>query len=212
MKGQQQVFASVMMTGLFIGLIVFTYLWGVPLIKKNRDVLYMERAESISQISAYYLSNIPAGGKSTIELNIPAVAIFSPATADDLKPFHGRMTLQIETITSKYEPGSRIYLTDDTLDLKTRPVEDISPAVVFAESEKQGNKYKTTFTITTRPVIANNTCFFINMTGPSFVVGQGHYISFEYVNTMDSPDENYPDYCKGRAVKVINVKVSAEKI
>ncbi len=210
MKGQQQVFSSILLAALFLALMASLYRWGLPLIDKNRGMIYLNRAEALTkEIADKIVSVTLSQGRDSVTFNLPGKAVFIPSTTDViLSSPHGQLAMAMNVKGTQYATNVPIYFTNNMIGLTRRDLGDIDPVLAFLVVVGRNNYYHL-YNITTTPLNHSTGCMFINLTGEQFVVGEGHEIYFEYVDTVNGyADDSYPLYCRGRPLRVVNVRVS----
>ena len=199
MKGQQAI-APIMMIGVFLAVIGSVYLWGVPLIEKNKALVYLTRAESLVSDVAEKIRDVAAArGGQTFVFDLPGYAEFS----------NGTIVFVLDTKGTAYSPGVRQYLTNNRFGLSTRKMGIIDPVMAFVEVQKVGSKYRNSYVISTTPVTYGPDCIYINLTGSRAVGGQNTDFKLSYAGSVRIDDgSEYASYCSGRHTTVVNVRVS----
>lgn len=78
MKGIQEIVSAVLISGILIGIVGSVYLWGLPLIQKNRDIATMKGAEefmkNLDEKIKFVANN---GGKNQMNVNVPGIVQFN---------------------------------------------------------------------------------------------------------------------------------------
>ena len=209
MKGQQQILSSVMLVGIFMGLIFSVYQWGLPMIEKNRGIIYLNRAEVLSkEIANKIVSVTLSQGRDSVNFNIPGKLVFVPSASDFVTSApHGQIVMAMRVKGTQYATNIPIYMTNNMLGLTRRDVGDVNPVLAFLVVRGTESYYHV-YNITTTPLNYTNECVFINLTGERFVIGENSELNLEYQDTVVGfADESYPAYCSGRPLKVVNVRV-----
>ena len=212
MKGQQQVISSIMLAGLFMALVVSVYMWGLPIIDKNRGIIYLNRAEAVSkEISNKITSVTLSQGKDSFYFDLPGRIAFIPGVSDSvLSTPHGELFMRMDVRGTVYATNVPIYLTNNMMGLTQRDLGSVDPVLSYIMVTRVGEKYMHVYNMSTTPLNYTGGCTFINLTGSPFIKGQGHDVYLEYQDTINVyGDSSYPSYCQGRVVKVVNVKVSS---
>ena len=133
MKGQE-VISVILITGILLGLVGSVYLWGVPLIEKNRDISLLESAEEFMRNLNEKIKNVAThGGRDWIE--IPLGRVY----------FESDIDLNVETENTIYVSGAWIPLgkNECTKDVGIWGVDDQD--VICVLSEEIGNEYETDY-------------------------------------------------------------------
>lgn len=72
MKGQTQIMSAVLLTGIMIGLIGIAYVWGGPMIQKQKDVVKLDNMETFMQnLNKEVKSVAKNGGTSKLNVKLP---------------------------------------------------------------------------------------------------------------------------------------------
>jgi hypothetical protein len=133
MKGQEVV-TAILITGILLGLVGSVYLWGVPLIEKNKDVSLLQSAEEFMHNLDEKIKDVAThGGREQIEILLGRVY------------FESDINLNVETKNTIYASGASIPLArnDCTMDKGIWGVDDQDVLCVL--SKKIGDKYETDY-------------------------------------------------------------------
>jgi hypothetical protein len=133
MKGQETI-SVILITGILIGMVGSVYIWGIPLIEKNRDISLLEGAEEFMNNLNEKIKNVAThGGREQVE--IPLGRIY----------FDSNIKLKAETKNTIYDIGAWISLGENecTKDIGTWGVDD--QAVLCVLSEEIGEEYETNY-------------------------------------------------------------------
>jgi len=79
MKGQHEVVAVILISGILIGVVGSVYFWGVPLIQKNKDIAILENSEKFIRTLNNKIKFIANnGGRDQLRIDLPAITRFAP--------------------------------------------------------------------------------------------------------------------------------------
>ena len=135
MKGQE-VISVILITSILLGLVGSVYLWGVPLIEKNRDVALLESAEDFMHNLNEKIKNVAThGGREQIE--IPSGRVYFKSDTD----------LIVETKNTIYSSEALIPLgkNECTKEEGIWGVDDQD--VLCVRSEEIGDGYETDYNL-----------------------------------------------------------------
>ncbi len=208
MKAQQDIIAPILMVGVLVAVVTSVYMWGLPLIEKNKDLVYLERAESLMrEIPDKIRIVASSGGTESILFDLPSRFEFSDGT----------ITFRIQTKGTKYAIGYNHYFTNNRLNFEdggARKFGVIDPVVSFVYTDKVGEKYRHTYIIKTTPLDQPSGCSYIRLVGSSVSGESGTRIVLRYNGTKTGTwDSSMPpgyDYCVGRPVVIREVEVTRQ--
>jgi len=173
MKGQQDVLSAILISGILIAVVV--YLWGVPLVEKNRDISILQNSEEFMRLldeKIKFISN--HGGRDTIEINVPGLVEFSPSEQKIYLTLETQGTIyaaEIESPLGKNEctMAQGLWGQDDssTLCVKSNKIEE--------------NKFRTIFSLGYIELKDKNgiESYKIELSGKSAIGGEAHNIIIE---------------------------------
>jgi len=135
MKGQE-VITAILITGILLGLVGSVYLWGVPLIEKNRDISLLESAEDFMHNLNEKIKNVAThGGREQIE--IPLGRIY----------FESDVDLNVETKNTIYVSEAWIPLEKNECTKKKGIWGVDDQDVICVLSKEIGNEYETDYNL-----------------------------------------------------------------
>jgi len=185
-KGQQQVLSAILLTGILIGIVGSIYLWGIPLIQKNKDIALLQSSEQFMKILDEKVKNIAnSGGRDQLRITLPAtVRIDSGAS-----PNQWVMSMYISTQGTIYAIGTEIPLKNSTCTATQGSWGSDEPGILCVKSVKlDENKYTTTYTLSYVRLDVPNTIrsysLELSSTG-SKSIGMGHSIVIENLGTSE---------------------------
>ncbi len=203
MKGQNQALTPILITGIMIAVVSTAYLWGMPLIQKNKDTVYLKRSEAfmndLSNRIKFVANN---GGKSVVYFNIPGTFRFFPD--------QNYVEINLTTDGTIYSVGGTIYFVGS----KTIPTNGYGvwgsddPYVLHESTRMVGKKYMTSYVLQTFPLCEGARCYEIDLTGKSFSVGPNHQITIENVGTDTEVANNIPGIPDGSTITISEIKLS----
>jgi len=184
MKGQNEALTPVIITGIMIAVVASAYLWGMPLIQKNKDSIYLKQSESfmyeLGDKIKFVANN---GGKETITFNIPGTLRFFPD--------QNYIGINITTDGTIYSIGSALFVGPLDPTAGTWGVDE--PFIIKETTTRVGKKYATAYAFQTIPLCNENRCYEINLDGKEFATGNGHeiYIVNEGTSTQVIDGKTY---------------------
>lgn len=180
MKGQQQVLSTILLTGILVGVVGSVYLWGMPLIQKNKDVSTLENSESFMRSldeKIKYIAN--NGGKDQIRVTVPGTISFD-----------GNMIkLSVETNGVVYASGGDIPLSRNECSRAFGQWGINDPDVLCVNSQKFGdNNYKSTYSLyfVQLDTTAGGKSYKIDLYGTSSAAGENHDLTIENTGSRES--------------------------
>jgi len=174
MKAQQQVLTPILITLILISIVGSVYLWGIPLIQKNRGIANLQRSEEwIKDLNNKIKFVANTEGREQISINIPGTVIFNET--------EGSISLKMKTHGTIYSVGGRIYFVRNESEEGTLGKDE--PELLYAETREIDGKYLTTYTLKYRKLNspeAGYPSYKINLTGSTGLARQEHDIVIEY--------------------------------
>jgi len=136
MKGQE-VITAILITGILLGLIGSVYLWGNPLIEKNKDISLLEHAEEFMYNLDAKIKNVAThGGREQIE--IPLSRLYFDSNDIDLI---------VETKNTIYAIGAPIPLGKNECEKTGGDWGVDEQDVLCVRSEEIGGEYETDYNL-----------------------------------------------------------------
>ncbi|MFB6088832.1 MAG: hypothetical protein ABEK36_03585 [Candidatus Aenigmatarchaeota archaeon] len=161
MKGQTQIMSAVLLTGIMIGLISVAYIWGGPMIQKQKDVVKLDDMESFMRNLDKEIRNVAKnGGTTNLNVNLPG----SLKIIEDSPLGNGtvdRIVLKFETKGSVIQPGTEIVLFGN--DNSTVSTMGSEPSVLTEKSTKMGDKYHITLELYFRELVGTEDSYIIDL-------------------------------------------------
>lgn len=176
MKGQQEVLSIVLISGILIGVVGSVYLWGVPLIQKNKDIATLESAEgfirNLNNRIKFVANN---GGRDQLLINVPGIVRYDPVSET--------IQLIVETEGTIYATGADIPIGKNPLCTATTGTFGLDdPETICVKSVSAGEKsYTTTYTLKYLQLSNAETLrdFKIQLSGIAKTGGEQKTITFE---------------------------------
>ncbi|MCD6381769.1 MAG: hypothetical protein J7L43_02210 [Candidatus Aenigmarchaeota archaeon] len=180
MKGQQQILTPILVVLIMISIITSVYLWGLPIIQKNRDIAVLRKAEDFMKTLDDKIKYV-ANTQSKDSIDIPDGQV----TFD---PDNQTITLELYTKGTIYATGAPIYFVRNASDPGVWGVDE--PELFWVECRDLGGQYYTLYTLKYRTLIAPGTSNQYKIDLVSDVVnkqiaGKGHRIYIEYRGTKE---------------------------
>lgn len=139
MKGQQQALSVILISGVMIAVVGSVYMWGIPLIEKNRDIAILINSKRFMQDltdKIKYVAN--HGGKDKIMISVPG----------ELKLDNKRFLLTLETKGTMFSVGGWIPLGKNSCIDEIGSWGEDNPETICARSlQLDGNSYSTTYSL-----------------------------------------------------------------
>ncbi len=182
MKGQEVV-TAILITGILLGLVGSVYLWGVPLIEKNKDVSLLQSAEEFMHNLDEKIKDVAThGGREQIEIPLGRVYFESDVT-------ESYINLNVETKNTIYVSGASIPLEKNecTKNPGTWGVDDQDVLCVL--SQEIGGEYGTDYNLRYINLTLGIKTYKIELVGERNNGKKGSVIIIDGVGT--EKDENY---------------------
>ena len=182
-KGQQEILSAVLLTGILITVVGSVYLWGLPLIQKNRSAATLESAELFSKNLAEKIKFIAnTGGKDQMTINIPGVVFFNNES--------GTIETALQTEGTIYSTEGEIPILGDSCYINdTKIWGKDSPEIICVITKNIGeNKYTTDYITGFRKLQAGNKIYKISLVGDISSGGTDHKITIENIGSKSTPD------------------------
>ena len=175
MKGQQQIVSAVLLTGILVTIVGSVYLWGIPLIEKNKAVNTLHNAEDFMERLNNKIKFIANnGGQDTITFNLPGTIVFD--STKDPKTIY----VVLRTKGSIYSSGGKIPLSRN-ITKNTGNWVSTDPESIYVMSNKTSeDNYINTYGLFFRSLKKRNgDKYLINLTGSTTSAGTDHDIVIE---------------------------------
>jgi len=170
MKAQQEILTPVLMMGILIAVIGSIYLWGIPLIQKNKDITTLEKTEDFMKNLNNKIKNVAnTGGRDQIMIDVSGTLTFDP-TANSI-------SVETKTKGTIYSVGGRVPFVRNMSETGIWGKDE--PEVLYAESRKIGENYLTVYNLTYRQLNALGASYKIILDGVTQSSGQNHNIIIE---------------------------------
>jgi len=167
MKSQQEAISYILITAIIVVVVATAYIWASPMIQKNSDRAILNNAyEFMKNLNEKIKSVANNGGRESVSIDFGNL-VFE----------NGAIVFSIETLSTIYEPGRRIYfIKNPNCHLYDNCIlgED-EPELFYVESRKIGEKYYTTYYLTYRKLNSPNQSYKISLEGQK-QVGKGKII------------------------------------
>ena len=202
MKGQSQLIGVMLLTLILITMVGVTYMWGMPLIEKQKSAVQISNAEKLMKELDKKIQNVVKnGGTEKIEnVEIPGTLRLIDDDINDM------FVLKLETMGSDIATGKEIYLKGSAQ--KETYVGD-EPGVLKVLSKEMGNrKYEVTMTLQYRNVTGSESIYIIDIfgLGRDIISGDNHNIIISEGEGQKGPvgEEN------GKSIYITKVNVRFE--
>ncbi len=178
LKGQQQALSVILITGILIGVVGSVYLWGLPLIQKNRDISVQQTSESFMKNMAERFKFVANhGGRERLTMNMPGTVVFDPSAKT--------VELTIETQGTTYETDTWIQLGKNPCTLENGRWGYDDPETLCVKSTKVGDLYITVYRLNFVQLNTETlTSYKIDLSGFSATGGEGHAIIVQSAGTQ----------------------------
>jgi len=199
-KGQQEILTPIILMGITVAVISSVYFWGVPLIEKNKDSLYLRKSEifmnELSDEIKYVANN---GGREEINFNVPGNLRFFPD--------ENYIEMNITTDGTIYSSKGEIYFVMTSGNIVSGSPIGVwgkdEPFILKAYTKNIGDKYMTSYNLQFIPICSGSRCYMIDLEGNRFVVGGNHKIIIENIGTEGPSVDN-----NGHEVTYSKIKIS----
>ena len=183
-KGQQQALSLILITGVLIGVVGSVYLWGIPLIQKNRDISLQQNSEAfMKNLAERFKFMANHGGREKFLINVPGNVIFDPAVKT--------LELTIETQGTFYQTDAWVQLGKNACTLTDGAWGIDEPETLCVRSTKIGDIYTTVYRLTFVQLNTQTlTSYRIDMTGPSSSGGEDHSVIVQNTGTQTVTENN----------------------
>ncbi len=180
MKGQVEPLSTILMIGVLISVIGTLFLWGLPLIQKNKDISTLENTEAfVKNLNTKIKFIVNSGGRDEIPITVPGIVMFNS----------GEINIDIDTQGTIYSTDVWIPLGKNDCSLETGIWGDVPPDVVCVRSQKAGeNKYLTTYSLKYITLKAGIKNYRIKLSGDAQSAGEKHFIYLEKLETVEVSD------------------------
>lgn len=171
-RGQSQLIGVVLLTLVMITMIGITYMWGMPLIEKQKDTVKVSNAEKFMKELDDKISDVAKnGGSQKIEVpSVPGeIRIFDVGTSD-------RIEMNTMTAGTDIATGVEIYIRGDS-DIETSIGNE--PGVIKVLSTELGeNSYSVEMTLYYRNLTGSESVYIIDLSGlgRDTISGEGHSV------------------------------------
>lgn len=150
MKAQAQIMSAVLLTGIIIGLIGVAYIWGGPMIQKQKDVVKLKNMETFMKNLNKQIKDVAKhGGTDKITATLPGYFEVKDNGINDI------IIMKFETVGSVIEPGREIVLVGEDKKME-KPIGN-EPGVIVEKAKKINSKYHITLKL-----------FYRNLTGQEY--------------------------------------------
>ena len=199
-KGQSQLIGVVLLTLVMITMIGITYMWGMPLIEKQKDTVRVSNMERFMKELDESVQNVAKnGGIQKIE---------SPGIPGEVKildqGINDMIVAEFQTTGTDIATGTDIYLRGN--DLMEVPI-GAEPGVLKVLSEGMGgDTYGVTISLYYRNLTGSESVYVIDLVGlgRDSIVGENHVITVSEGDEVPVTTEN------GKNVYITRINVRFE--
>lgn len=166
--------SAIIVTGILIGVAGTVYLWGIPLIQKNKDVATLENAESfMHDLSSKLKYVVNHGGRDSLRVSVPGILVFDPPQKT--------IELVVETQGTIYAVGGEHQLGVNVCSLTEGTWGEHEPDTLCRRTQQVGeNNYVTVYTL---KYIELHTLgvesYAVDLRGGETRGGEGHVVVFQ---------------------------------
>ncbi len=182
-KGQSQLIGVVLLTLIMITMIGITYMWGMPLIEKQKDTVKTSNAERLmKEINEKIQSVMKNGGTQRIENpNVPGTLSFVDNGTDDI------FRINLQTTGTDIATGKKIYLIGN--ELEDVPLGSEFGAISVFSEDLGNNNYDVTMELVYRNVTGSKNVYLLDLIGlgRESVTGEGHRIVISEATSPEGP-------------------------
>ena len=184
LKGQQQALSVILITGILIGVVGSVYLWGLPLIQKNRDISQQQNAENfMKNVAERFRFVANHAGRERLSIAVPGNVVFDPATKT--------LELTVETQGTTYETDTWIQLSKNGCTIQNGRWGVDEPETLCVKSAKVGDTYITVYRLSFVQLNTETlTSHKIEMSGAASSGGEGHVIVVQNAGTRTVTENN----------------------
>ena len=171
MKGQHEVLTPVLLTGILVAIVGSVYLWGLPLIQKNKDIAVLQQVENfVMNLNEKIKEVANTQGKEEVKINVPAMVSFNST--------ENSITVEVKTKGTIYSVGRIYFVRNDNEFEGTWGKDDAG--VIYVDTTDLDGEYLQKYTLKYRRLNAPNKKYRISLVGEDKVVGENHVIVIEY--------------------------------
>ncbi len=179
-KAQTEVLTTLLIFVVTLSVVTSVYMFGIPLIEKNKDMATLERAEDFIKSLNIKIKGVANGGSDQIEFNLPGLFVFNETNEN--------IQVVLKTTGTKYAEGGWISLSMGNKTTGRWGIDE--PEIIEVRSIKLANKkYISTFRLKYRQLDAQQKSYKISLasaSGGSLVTGEGHNIILTYAGTSEN--------------------------
>ena len=179
-KAQTEVLTTLLIFVVTLSVVTSVYMFGIPLIEKNKDMATLERAEDFIKSLNIKIKGVANGGSDQIEFNLPGLFVFNETNEN--------IQVVLKTTGTKYAEGGWISLSMGNKTTGRWGIDE--PEIIEVRSIKLANKkYISTFRLKYRQLDAQQKSYKISLAsapGGSLVTGEGHNIILTYAGTSEN--------------------------
>ena len=182
--GQQQALSLILISGILIGVVSSVYLWGIPLIQKNRDISLQQNSEAfMKNLAERFKFTANHGGREKFLISVPGNAVFDPATKT--------LELTVETQGTFYQTDAWVQLGKNACTLTDGVWGIDEPETLCVRSTKVGDLYTTVYRLTFVQLNTQTlTSYRIDMEGPSTSGSESHSVIVQNAGTQTVTENN----------------------
>lgn len=155
-KGQAQIVTAVLLTGIIITLVAVAYIWGVPMIEKQKGNVKTERMESFMKDLNEKIQDIAKhGGTENVKVNLVGRLSLVDNGWNDL------VRLEFETRQNLYaEMKNKVLVGENN---ETSLPMGSPPGVLQVTSEKINDKYRIRFELFFRELLGQTNSYKVDL-------------------------------------------------
>ncbi|MBI4896502.1 MAG: hypothetical protein HY832_03045 [Candidatus Aenigmarchaeota archaeon] len=194
MRGQEQALSAVLITAVLISVVGSVFLWGIPLIQKNRDAATLGTAESFAVTLDQKIKRVAnTGGQETLDFTLPGTIGF----------VDGQIVMTFETKGTIYATEAAVPLGLNDCSRESGNLSIDTSDVLCVTSSRKGDTIETVYRLRYIPLQADTTTsYLIILTGTPAARGPGHKLIMEHHGTRDQTGQN------GKKTIITDVEIS----
>ncbi|MBI4018074.1 MAG: hypothetical protein HY368_00520 [Candidatus Aenigmarchaeota archaeon] len=198
LKGQQQAISAILLSGILIGIVGSIYMWGIPLIQKNKDISLLQSSEQFMLALDNKVKSVTnTGGRDQLRITVPGLVSTSSTPGGVV------VQLDVDTQGTIYATGAEIPLKNATCSAAEGSWGSDESGILCVKSVKlDENKYRTTYTLRYVPLRTQTIRTYSIILGADEAesAGMDHAIVIENKGTSEADEA-------GRIVTKTSVKV-----
>ena len=180
MRAQTQIITYLLLSGLLITIVGVVYLWGIPLIQKNRDINLLQGSEDFMKRLDLIVKDVAnTHGRNAISFELDGELWFNES--------ENAFRLIVETKGSIYSVG-RIYFVRNPNETGEWGKDE--PAILYVDVSPTASGYRQVYVLKYRKLLAKDgRSFQIALQGGDFAVHRGRKVVVEFDQVLKANGE-----------------------